>query len=396
MTGPAARSRARRVRPRSTVRLSAKTLAINATVVTALVGGGVAYITLDNAVALTVDGKTETVHTFGGSVEDVLDERNIEVGARDEVIPSLDSEIEDGTEITVRYARQVTVTVDGEEREIWTTALSVDEALGDLNIRAEGADLSVDRSQAIGRGGIDFEVRTPKEITVTADGATNPVTTTALTVSEALTDAGITVGDLDLVEPALDTALADSLAVTVRRVTVETATVTEAVPFEVTEQEDDSLEKGTESVETEGKEGTVERVVQNTYIDGELSSQEVLSETIVAAPVDQVVLIGTKEPPPPPAEDESSGGDSGDDVDGGVWDRLAQCESGGNWSINTGNGYYGGLQFSLSTWRAFGGSGYPHENSKAEQIRIAEKVRDNRGGYGDWPACARSLGLPLG
>ena len=386
------------------MRLSAKTLAINATVVTALVGGGVAYITLDNAVSLTVDGQTETVHTFGSSVEDVLDERDIELSARDEVIPSLDSDIEDGTEISVRYARQITVTVDGQEQQIWTTALSVDEALADLDIRADGAHVSVDRSLAIGRGGLDFEVRTPKEITVTADGATNPVTTTGLTVSEALTEAGITVGDLDLVEPAPETALTDALAVTVRRVTVETATVTEAVPFEVTEQEDDSLDQGTETVETEGKEGTLERVVQNTYVDGELSSQEVVSETVVAAPVDQVVLVGTKEPPPPPAEEDDSGsggggggGGGGDDnVDGGVWDRLAQCESGGNWSINTGNGYYGGLQFSLGTWRAFGGSGYPHENSKSEQIRIAEKVRDNRGGYGDWPACARKLGLPLG
>ncbi|MBB5786338.1 ubiquitin-like domain-containing protein [Jiangella mangrovi] len=378
------------------MRLSAKTMAINATVVTALVGGGVAYITLDNAVALTVDGQTETVHTFGDSVEDVLDDRGIELSARDEVIPSLDSDVEDGTEISVRYARQVTVTVDGEEQQIWTTALSVEEALGDLDIRAEGADLSVARSQPIGRGGIDFEVRTPKEITVTADGASNPVTTTALTVREALGDAGISLGERDLVEPALETALADAATVTVRRVTVETETVTAALPFEVTEQEDDSLEKGSESVETEGKDGSVERVMQNTYIDGELHNQKMLSETVIAAPVDQVVLIGTKEPPPPPADEPSDGGGGGGDVDGGVWDRLAECESGGNWSINTGNGYYGGLQFSVGTWRAFGGSGYPHENSKAEQIRIATKVRDNRGGYGDWPACARSLGLPLG
>ena len=81
-------------------------------------------------------------------------------------------------------------------------------------------------------------------------------------------------------------------------------------------------------------------------------------------------------------------------ADGSTWDSLAGCESGGDWSINTGNGYYGGLQFSLGTWQAFGGSGYPHENSKAEQIRIATKVRDARGGYGDWPACAAKLGLP--
>jgi len=75
-----------------------------------------------------------------------------------------------------------------------------------------------------------------------------------------------------------------------------------------------------------------------------------------------------------------------------VWDRLAQCESGGNWSINTGNGYYGGLQFLPSTWRANGGSGMPHENSRDEQIRVAENLRA-QAGFSPWPACKRKLGL---
>ncbi|GAA4612433.1 hypothetical protein GCM10023108_08800 [Saccharopolyspora hordei] len=81
----------------------------------------------------------------------------------------------------------------------------------------------------------------------------------------------------------------------------------------------------------------------------------------------------------------------------GVWDRLAQCESGGNWSINTGNGYYGGLQFSRATWAAYGGErfdAYPHRATREQQIAIAEVVRADRGGYGAWPACARKLGLP--
>jgi hypothetical protein len=76
----------------------------------------------------------------------------------------------------------------------------------------------------------------------------------------------------------------------------------------------------------------------------------------------------------------------------GVWDKLAQCESGGNWRINTGNGYYGGLQFSLSSWRAVGGSGYPHAASKAEQILRAERLKAKQG-WGAWPACTRKLGL---
>jgi LysM repeat protein len=77
---------------------------------------------------------------------------------------------------------------------------------------------------------------------------------------------------------------------------------------------------------------------------------------------------------------------------GSVWDQLAQCESGGNWQINTGNGYYGGLQFSLGSWKAVGGSGYPHEHSREEQIRRGE-ILQSKQGWGAWPACSRKLGL---
>ncbi|RKT83548.1 Transglycosylase-like domain-containing protein [Saccharopolyspora antimicrobica] len=81
----------------------------------------------------------------------------------------------------------------------------------------------------------------------------------------------------------------------------------------------------------------------------------------------------------------------------GVWDRLAKCESGGNWSINTGNGYYGGLQFSRATWASYGGERfhrYPHRATREQQIAIAEVLRAANGGFGAWPACARKLGLP--
>ena len=77
------------------------------------------------------------------------------------------------------------------------------------------------------------------------------------------------------------------------------------------------------------------------------------------------------------------------------WDRLAQCESGGNWSINTGNGYYGGLQFAASTWNGFGGQEFAPTADKAsriEQIYVAEKVLAQQG-WGAWPACSASLGL---
>lgn len=77
---------------------------------------------------------------------------------------------------------------------------------------------------------------------------------------------------------------------------------------------------------------------------------------------------------------------------GSVWDRLAQCESGGNWAINTGNGYYGGLQFSQSSWQAVGGSGLASQASREEQIMRAEMLLQ-RQGWGAWPACTAKLGL---
>lgn len=69
-----------------------------------------------------------------------------------------------------------------------------------------------------------------------------------------------------------------------------------------------------------------------------------------------------------------------------AWDRVAACESGGNWSINTGNGYYGGLQFNLQTWQGYGGTGYPHQHSKRTQIEVAERLRAARG-MQPWPVC---------
>ena len=94
------------------------------------------------------------------------------------------------------------------------------------------------------------------------------------------------------------------------------------------------------------------------------------------------------EPAPAPAPEPSHEGS----VDVATWDRLAQCESGGNWSIDTGNGFYGGLQFTVDSWRAVGGSGMPHEASKQEQINRAERLLAKQG-WGAWPSCSSQLGL---
>jgi Transglycosylase-like domain len=103
----------------------------------------------------------------------------------------------------------------------------------------------------------------------------------------------------------------------------------------------------------------------------------------------------TEEPPPPteppPAPEPDNGGGLGDPNSFATWDALAECESGGNWQINTGNGYYGGLQFSLSTWQGVGGTGYPHEHSRETQIAMGQRLYASSG-WGAWPGCTSQLG----
>jgi hypothetical protein len=104
----------------------------------------------------------------------------------------------------------------------------------------------------------------------------------------------------------------------------------------------------------------------------------------------------TPSPRPVPRSTSASSAPRSTTVDGSVWDRLAQCESGGNWSINTGNGYYGGLQFNYATWHAYGGgqyADYPHQASREQQIATAERLHAHRG-FQPWPSCRIKLGLP--
>ena len=112
--------------------------------------------------------------------------------------------------------------------------------------------------------------------------------------------------------------------------------------------------------------------------NGRVFHKIVTKQHVYRQPVAAIVKVGTQQAPATPSASSS---------DGGVWDRIAACESGGDWHANTGNGYYGGLQFSLGTWQSYGGSGRPDQNSREQQIAIAEKVRDAEGGYGAWPVC---------
>lgn len=360
---------------------------VHGTAALAVAAGSVGVAHYDKAVALTVDGRPSTVHVFGSTVADALAKQGISVGPHDVVVPSASSEISDGDRVSVRYGRKLTVTQDGVTKDYWTTATTVDAALRDIGIRADGAVLTASRSQPLGRDGLDLAVTSPKRVSVVVDGRTRSVTTAAPNVAGVFGELGVDRNATDVVTPGLDAPVASGMTIVLKRVTTRTTTAVEALPFRTVKQSDSTMAKGTTKVLTPGKAGKqrVTRVL--TYVDGKLTSTTVRTATVLSAATTQVVKVGTKATAAPSAGNVSGAGLNL--ANAAMWDRIAQCESGGNWSINTGNGYYGGLQFATSSWLANGGADFaPRADlaSRAEQITVANRYYA-KAGLGPW-GCA--------
>jgi uncharacterized protein YabE (DUF348 family) len=346
---------------------------------------GVGYAAMSKTVTLSVDGRTQQVRTFGDSVADVLKAEDIDLGDHDVVAPGAGSSITDGATIAVKYGRPLDVQIDGESNRYWVTATDVDSALDQLGLRFSNADLSASRSATIARSGMDLAVVTQKTLAVKiGDGKRRTQTVTALTVGEALKELGVKPDRDDRVKPGLDATVEDGDQLTLTKVRVVRRPVNEAIAFRTVKKSDSSMYSGESETVRNGRSGSRRVVYQITFVNGDAKARKVVSTKVLRPASAAVVRVGTKErPAPAPAPAANYAGGSS------AWDRIAACESGGNWAANTGNGYYGGLQFSLSTWQAYGGSGRPDQNSREAQIAVAERVRAAEGGYGAWPVCGQ-------
>ena len=351
-----------------------------------LTGGAVGAAQLDKSVTLSVDGKTSSAHVFGSTVGDLLESEGITTKPGDVVVPAADSPLTDGESVTVRYSRLLNLTIDGKQRQIRTTENTVDGALLALGVRSDGARISVSRSQTIGRQGLSLTIVTPKAVTVSADGHTTTKTVAAATVGEALKQLGVNLGKADRVTPSATSLLTPGAKVRVQRVQQKSATVTEAIAHGTTKTKSSALYTDQTKVARAGSDGTRVVTVQRTVIDGKVVATKRLSSKVTKAPVDRVLLVGTKSRPT--VSSGSTGGSTGGSGAGinlaraSMWDSIAQCESSGNWHINTGNGYYGGLQFLTSTWLAYGGGDFASRADLAtreQQITVANRVYADNG-----------------
>jgi Transglycosylase-like domain/G5-linked-Ubiquitin-like domain len=257
-----------------------------------LTTGTAVALAMDKTITITVDDEQRRIHTFASSVAGALESAGLRLADQDTLAPTASATVEDGSRIVLKRARPLVLTVDGTQHKIWTTALTVENALEQMGMPSRGVELSADPSRRIPLEGMALVVRIAKPITL-------PVSDLPASEIHAI----VPPSEKPLVRPPVK-KVKDRIRVDVKEVAALAAT---------------------------------------------------------------------------------------------IWDQLARCESGGNWAANSGNGYYGGLQFDKSTWSANGGNEfapYPHQATREQQIAVAQRVHGARGSYRAWPTCSAHLGLP--
>ncbi|WP_144674363.1 resuscitation-promoting factor [Arthrobacter sp. U41] len=356
-------------------------------VLVALVLGLVAFVGNNKTVTLNVDGKVSSVQTFGGTVGEVVKGANLELKSADRITPAADSRVQDGSVINVNLAKAVKVSLDGAERTIKTTSPTVGELVTELGV-ASASELSVPKDAQLAVSGSFVSISTPKAVSLVADGKAAKTTTTAANVGQLLADAGIKLGASDRVSQPANAPVVNNMVIKVSRVDVsKTAEATEAVPFKTLTTEDAGMLKGEEKVTQAGAAGSITKKFKLVLVDGREASRTLVSQSVSTQPVTRKITVGTKEKPKPkPVAQAAAAANTGAGapamMNEAMWDKIAQCESTGNWSINNGNGYYGGLQFDIQTWLGSGGGAYAPNASlatKAQQIDIANRVYAQRG-----------------
>ncbi|WP_026547079.1 resuscitation-promoting factor [Paenarthrobacter nicotinovorans] len=363
-------------------------------VVAALVVGVIAFVGNNKTVTLNVDGKVSSIQTFGGTVDQVVKAAKVELKDADRVSPALDARVDNGSVVNINLAKAVSIELDGARKTVNTNAPDVAALVSELGV-ASSSQISQPKEASLEVTGSFVSISTPKTISLVADGKDTSTTTTAADVATVLKDSGITVGANDRISQPGNAPIVQDMVIKVSRVDLsKTAEATEEVPFESVKTESADLYKGEEKVTQEGVAGSLVKTFKLVLVDGREASRALVSSNVTTKPVTEKVSVGTKARPvaaaPAKASAPTSSGPTGAPNEA-MWDRIAQCESGGNWSINSGNGYYGGLQFSSPTWLANGGGAYAPNASlatKAQQIDIANRLYA-KNGLRDW-GCAHA------
>lgn len=358
--------------------------AVVAATLLVLTVGGITAVTAHKTVTLTVDGASMTVPTMKSSVIDVVEENGFQVGDRDDLYPAADAPVHQSETIVLRRSRPLEISTDGGgTEEVWTTAATVQEALAQLQM-TDKAPLAASRSSRVPLGGMALPVVSPKTVQINDGGAVRTVHLAAPNVAALLEAAGAPLQQSDVVVPASSSPIVDGMQVQVTRIRVQK--ITQRVPLAPNNQriDDVTLNMSRQIVEDPGMPGVQDVTFAVSTVNGAETGRLPVASVVVTPARGGVLRVGAKpgtEVPPV--------------SNGATWDALSRCEAGGNWAINTGNGFFGGVQFDQNTWERSGGLRYAQRADLAtreEQITIAEVTRA-RQGWGAWPTCSGRIGV---
>ncbi len=260
-------------------------------IVAFLCGTTAAYAAYQRPFVLDYDGTEYHVAFFGSTVQEALAAQGVTLTTNDQVYPALTERIGHGDRVLVRTAKEIHVEIDGERQVLQSTALTVGEVLDELGTRTSGAEVSASRSDAVGRDVV--KISTVKEVTVLIDGQEITNVTALTTVRELLLDMGVVLQEGDTVTPDLDANLSNDVEIVVGRASTGADTIKETLKFETIEREDSSMPKGEKVVVQSGRVGEAVTTYAVSLVNGEEAERTVVARSVLIAPRDEIVSIGT-------------------------------------------------------------------------------------------------------
>jgi len=357
-------------------------LVVGALLLTLVFAGGVA-VASHKTLTLTVDGTEVQVATMKSRVIDVIEENGFTVGDRDDVFPDAEAKVSDTESIVLRRSRPLQISRDGQSStEVWTTASTVQEALAQLAM-TDTAPAAASRGSRVPLAGMSLPVVSAKTVQLNDAGKVSTVRLAAPNVGALLEAAGAPLQQRDTVVPAASSPVIEGMRIDVTRMRLQKVTAQLPLAPTGTRIEDPTLNMSRQVVEDPGTPGLQNVTFAVAEVNGVETGRMPVANVVLNPARNAVLRVGTKPGTEVPPVSQ-----------GHVWDALARCESGGNWAINTGNGYFGGVQFDQNTWERQGGLRYAQRADLAtreEQIAIAEVTRA-RQGWGAWPTCSARLG----
>jgi resuscitation-promoting factor RpfB len=261
-----------------------------------LLGAGGAFFLLGKSVTLVVDQDARPVATFAGTVGDMLAEQGVPIGEHDEVTPGLSAQLSDGMQVEVLLAKQITLSLNGTQREVYVTGETVDDVLEQINLRAgRSAQITPSRGARVEDGDM-IVYQAAVNVRVAVDGETRQVITNELNVADLLGSIGVTLDSSDKVTPSVKTQLAPGMLIKVVRVEISRVVEEQEIAFATDEQQSNDYMQGVRKVIRAGVPGLVRRTFEVRLEDGKEVARKLIDSEQVRAPVRQIVVEGTRPP----------------------------------------------------------------------------------------------------